>query len=160
GWQGIRGADTAGQYLITGTSNDSGLLFDGTIAGVGQSYLVQYPGALTTSVYGPDNLDNGVVRLVGNYKNSDYATAPVYSNGFVFEGTPAQLSASSKYRTIDYPGAKFNYVHSTMGGLAVGNYDSPPAHGLGNLPFGPGHCYIYDVATGTFLTDIVFPGSL
>jgi hypothetical protein len=160
GWQGIRGADTAGQYLITGTSNSQGLLFNGTITGVGTSDAVIYPGAISTSVYGPDNLGNGNLRLVGNYKNSDYQTAPVFSNGFLFQGTTAQLSDASRYRTIDFPGAKFNYVHSTMGGLAVGNYDSPPEHGLNNVPFGPGHAFIYDIATDTFLTDVVFPGSL
>jgi parallel beta-helix repeat protein len=160
GWQGIRAGNGSGQYLITGTSNSDGLLFDGTIAGVGTSYLVRYPGASTTSVYGPNNLGNGMVQLVGNYKNADYATAPVFSNGFIFEGSTSDLSQAGNYKTIDYPGAKFNYVHSTMGGLAVGNYDSPPDHGMGNLPFGPGHAFIYDIAGGSFLTDVVFPGSL
>ncbi len=51
---------------------------------------------------------------------------PVKVNGFVFQGTTADLAHSSDYQTIDYPGAEFNYVHSTMGGLAVGNYDSAP----------------------------------
>src|SRR5205085_3476507 len=102
----------------------------------------------------------GVVRLVGSYKNSDYSTAPVTVNGFVFEGTTADLATAANYRTIDFPGAKFNYVHSTMGGLAVGNYDSPVDHGKFNLPLGPGHAFIYDIASDTFLTDIVFPGAL
>jgi hypothetical protein len=160
GWEGIRGGDTSGQYIISGTSADNGLLFEGTIAGVGSSFTVRYPGSFTTSVYGPDNLGSGNLRLVGNYKNSDYATAPVFSNGFVFEGTTAQLADASKYRTIDFPGAKFNYVHSTMGGLAVGNYDNPADHGMGGLPLGPGHAFLYDLASNTFLTDVVFPGSV
>jgi len=160
GWEGIRGADTSGQYIISGTSDSNGLLFEGTIAGVGSSYAVSYPGALTTSVYGPDNLGNGDLRLVGNYKNPNYATAPVFSNGFVFQGTTAQLSDPSNYRTIDSPGAVYNYVHSTMGGLAVGNYDSPADHGMDGVPLGPGHAFIYDIAAGTFLTDVVYPGSL
>jgi parallel beta-helix repeat protein len=159
GWQGIRNADTSGQYLITGTSDANGLLFEGTMAGVGTSYSVNYPSAATTSVYGPDNLGGGDLRLVGSYKNSDYATAAVTVNGFLFQGTTADLSNSSNYRTIDYPGAKYNYVHSTMGGLVVGNYDSPAAHGSYSLPFGPGHAFLYDVAQSTFLTDIVYPGS-
>ena len=159
-WEGIRGSDTAGNYLISGTSGNEGLLFDGTMTGVGASYAVEYPQALTTSVYGPDNLGSGIVRLVGNYKNQDYATAPVFSHGFVFEGTTTQLSDASRYRSIDFPGAKYNYVHSTMGGLAVGNYDNPAQHGLNGVPFGPGHAFIYDLATNTYLTDVVFPGSL
>jgi trimeric autotransporter adhesin len=158
-WQGIRAGDVAGQYLISGTSNDNGLLFDGTIDGNGHSYLVDFPGAQTTSVYGPDNLGGGTVRLVGSYKNADFATASVVVNGFVFEGTVADLSESSDYQTIDYPGAEFNYVHSTMGGLAVGNYDSAAEHGDFGLPLGPGHAYIYDISQAKFLTDIVYPGS-
>jgi trimeric autotransporter adhesin len=39
----------------------------------------------------------------------------------------------------------------------VGNYDGPTP---GGLPLGPGGDYIYDVAKGTFLTSIVYPGSL
>jgi hypothetical protein len=159
-WQGIRGADSSGQFLIAGTSNSNGLLYEGTIAGAGTSYAVNFPNAATTSVYGPDNLGGSVVRLVGSYKNTDASTATVTVNGFLYEGTTAGFSQASNYRTIDYPGAKFNYVHSTMGGLAVGNYDSPVAHGQYGLPLGPGHAYLYDVAQSKFLTDIVFPGSL
>jgi trimeric autotransporter adhesin len=158
-WQGIRNSDTSGHYLIAGTSNDNGLLFDGSISGVGTSYSVNYPNAATTSVYGPDDLGGGNVRLVGSYKNSDASTAAVKVNGFLFQGTSADLSVSGNYRTVDYPGAEFNYVHSTMGGLAVGNYDSALDHGKYSLPLGPGHATIYDVAQDTFLTDIVYPGS-
>lgn len=158
-WQGIRASDTANQYLISGTSDTNGLLFSGTIAGAGTSYLVNYPNAATTSVYGPDNQGNGVVGLVGVYKNADFATAPVTINGFLFVGTTNQLSNSSLYTTIDYPGAKYNYVHSTMEGLVVGNYDSPAAHGQDGLPLGPGHAFLYSIAKKTFLTDIVFPNS-
>ncbi len=159
-WQGIRAGDASGQYLITGTSNSNGLLFNGTMAGVGTSYSVNYPNAAATSVYGPDNLGQGKVRLVGTYRNADALTASVTVNGFLFEGATADLSQGANYRTIDYPGAKFNYVHSTMGGLAVGNYDSPVAHGTYNLPLGPGHAFLYDVAHGTFVTDIAYPNAL
>ncbi len=162
-WQGIRNSDTAGQYLIAGTSGNDGLLFDGTIDGTtGTSYAVDVPNAATTSVYGPDNLDGNNLRLVGSYKNADASdpSVTVKVNGFLFEGTTADLTDPSDYQTIDYPGAEFNYVHSTMGDLAVGNYDSAAAHGQDGLPLGPGHAYIYDVATSTFLTDIVFPHSL
>ncbi len=156
-WQGIRNSDTAGQYLLAGTSGSNGLLFDGTMAGVGTSYLVNYPGSATTSVYGPDNQGSGNIALVGSYKNSD-ASAPttaVKVNGFVFTGTTAALSQGSDYQTIDYPGAEFNYVHSEMGGLAVGNYDSANSQGA---PIGAGNAYVYNVAQQTF-TAISYPGS-
>ncbi len=44
-----------------------------------------------------------------------------------------------------------------MGGLAVGNYDSPTGDGM---PLGPGKDYIYNIATRQFLTNIVYPGSV
>ncbi len=157
-WQGIRNSDTSGNYLLAGTSGNNGLLFDGTMAGVGTSYLVNYPGTTTatTSVYGPDNEGNGNIGLVGSYKNNDAATATVKVNGFVYQGTTATFTQASDWQTVDYPGAEFNYVHSEMGGLAVGNYDSANAQGL---PIGAGSAYIYNVATKTFVTGIVFPGS-
>ena len=87
-------------------------------------------------------------------------TDPIEVHGFLFQGTTADLGTAGNYRTIDYPGAKFNFAHSTMGGLVVGNYDSPAEHGQFGLPFGPGHAYIYDIDSDTFLTDVVFPGSV
>ncbi len=159
GWQGLRGGDNEGEYIIVGTSQTSGLLFEGTIEGVGTSYTVDYPNAFNTSVYGPNNLGSGNLQLVGVYKNPDFATADVEVNGFLFQGTVDDLDDPTAYRTINYPGAKFNYVHSTMGGLAVGNYDSAAEHGTHNLPLGPGHAYIYNIADDEFLTDIVYPGS-
>ena len=151
GWQGIRDSDTSGQYLITGTSNANGLLYEGPISGAGgTSYSVNYPSATSTSVYGPDDLGGNGVRLVGSYRNGDGTV-----HGFLFQGTTADLSQSGNYRTIDYPGAQYTYVHSTMGDLAVGNADGPE----GNAPIGTGHAFLYDVAQSTFLTDIVYPGS-
>jgi hypothetical protein len=44
-----------------------------------------------------------------------------------------------------------------MGGLAVGNDDGPTA---GGSPLGPGHDYIYNIATGQFVASVVFPGSV
>ncbi len=82
-------------------------------------------------------------------------TVTVIVHGFLFQGTTAELAQSAAYRTIDYPGAQFNYVHSTMGGLAVGNADGPE----GNLPIGTGHAFLYDIARNAFVTDIVYPGS-
>jgi hypothetical protein len=150
-WQGIRESSSMGHYLITGTSGNNGLLYDGPISGVGgASFLVNYPGATSTSVYGPDLLPDGGIRLVGSYKNGDGTV-----HGFLYEGTTAGLSGSAGYRTIDYPGAQYNYVHSTMGGLAVGNADGPE----GNAPLGTGHAFLYDVAKSTLLPDIVYPGS-
>lgn len=151
GWQGIRAGGASGQYLLTGTSGTNGLLYEGPISGVGgASFSVNYPGATSTSVYGPDLTSGGGVRLVGSYRNGGGTV-----HGFLFQGTTAELAQAGNYRTIDYPGAKFNYVHSTMGDLAVGNADGPE----GDLPLGTGHAFLYDVARKTLLPDIVYPGS-
>ncbi len=158
-WQGLRGGDTAGQYIMSGTSGANGLLFEGTLAGAGTGYLVDYPGAQTTSVYGPNDQGGGNLQLVGSYKNSNFAVAPVTVNGFLFQGTTADLSNAADYTTIDYPGATYNYVHSTMGGLAVGNNDSAAEHGEDSVPLGPGNAYVYNIATQAF-TSITYPGSL
>ena len=150
GWQGIRDGATSGQSIITGTLNSSGLLYEGPINGVGgASYLVDYPGASTTSVYGPNLLPGGGLQLVGSYK-----TGAGVVNGFLFQGTTADLTNPAGYRTVDYPGATYTYVHSTMGGLAVGNGDGPE----GNAPIGTGHAFLYNIATSTF-TNVVYPGS-
>jgi hypothetical protein len=70
GWQGIRNADTPGQYLITGTSNATGILYVGSISGQGTSYAVNDPLASSTSVYGPNNLGGGQFQLVGSYRTT------------------------------------------------------------------------------------------
>ncbi len=165
GWQGIRGGDSAGQYIITGTAGVNALLYEGPLDSLGTGYTFLYQTnnpnqtIVETTAYGPDNLAGNEIGIVGTYKNSDYATAAVEINGFVFQGTTADLGDASHYQTIDYPGAKYTYVHSLANGLAVGNYDSVPDHGKGNLPYGPGHAFIHDVNSHTFLTDVVFPNS-
>jgi hypothetical protein len=98
-WQGIRAGDTSGQYLISGTSGNNGLLFEGTMAGVGTSYLLNYPNAAATSVYGPNNLGNGDLQLVGTYRNTDAATAAVTVNEFLLTGTTADLDTGADYTT-------------------------------------------------------------
>ena len=130
GWQGIRAGDSSGQYLITGTSDTNGLLYEGPITGVGgTAYPVNYPGAASTSVYGPDDLGNGELRLVGSY-----TTGSGQTDGFLFQGTTADLSDSSDYQTIDYPNVTYTYIHSTMGDLAVGNGGDVPAQTRPRIP--------------------------
>lgn len=157
-WQGLRGDGAKlDSYLITGTSLIHGLLYVGPLQGGGESYLVDYPGATTTSVYGPDDLGGGLLRLVGSYKIHGETT--VSNHGFVWEGTLSDLPSGGSFRTIDYPGAKYQYTHSVMGGLAVGNADGPDQLGSHTLAIGPGTAYLYDVESATFLTTIVYPGS-
>ena len=158
GWQGIRDGDSPGQYLITGTSGGTGILYVGAINGTGTSYPISYPGTTnsqgsSTSVYGVNNLGNGQVQLVGSYVTEGSSVR----NGFFFQGTIANGAVTGTYSTLDAPGATFNYIHSTMGGLAVGNADGPTPNGL---PLGRGHAYVYNVSTGQPVATIHFPGSI
>lgn len=155
-WQGLRNHGPGPKnFLICGSSAENGLLYIGPLAGGGTSYLVNKPGAASTSVYGPDHAGKGLLRLVGSYKNP--AGDPVYNHGFVWEGRAGDLPSGGRYRSIDYPNAKYQFTHSTMGGLAVGNADGPGRGG--KSPLGPGVAYIYDVAQGTFVANVVYPGS-
>jgi parallel beta-helix repeat protein len=154
-WQGLRNyTGTSGQFLICGTSGDNGLLYVGPLAGGGKGYLVQKPRATVTSVYGPDNLKNGVLRLVGSFRTSNDPS--VFNHGFVWEGKPGDLPSGGIFRNIDYPGATYQFTHSTMGGLAVGNADGPTK---GGAPIGPGRAYIYDIEKRAFVANIRYPGS-
>jgi parallel beta-helix repeat protein len=154
-WQGIRNFGTSTvQFLIGGTSNDNGLLYIGKLSGGGTSYLVKKPGATATSVYGPDNGKNGALRLVGSYMRK--GDGAVYNHGFVWDGKASDLPSGGVFRSIDYPGAKYQYTHSTMGDLAVGNASGANKKGK---PAGAAVAYIYNVANSDFVTDIVFPGS-
>ncbi len=153
GWQGIKAGDTPGQYLITGTSAATGILYVGSIDGTGTSYPVNFPGASQTSVYGVNNLGGNQVQLVGSYVNADSSTR----HGFFFQGTYGDGAVTGTFSTLDVPGATFNYIHSTMGGLAVGNSDGPTASGL---PLGPGIANVYNVSTGQVVANVKFPGSV
>ncbi len=164
GWEGIRDGDSSGQYLITGTTvvngEPTGLLYEGTIDGTGTSYAVISPGWTTSSVYGPNNLGNGVIQLVGTYTSSSSTAA---TNSFIFQGTTSDLNNASNYATIDISGADYTIVHSVSGGLAVGNYDSPADHGKYGLALGPGHAFIFDVSDPSnpiYVKDISFPGAI
>jgi trimeric autotransporter adhesin len=163
GWAGIRGGDVDGEYLISGSADVSGvlngLLYVGNIEGTsGTAYPFVVPGSINTNAYGPNNLGSGNLQIVGTYGSSNPSDPAV--NGFLFEGTVSDLQTPSAFRTVNYPGAEYTYLHSTAGGLVVGNYDSPTDHGAYSLPFGPGHALIYDIDSDTFLEDIHFPGSI
>jgi hypothetical protein len=155
-WAGIRGLDD-GQYLMTGSSGTSGLLYVGPLSGAaqGQAFTLNYPGAESTSVYGPDDLGDGNVLLVGTYVMPGDSTR----YGFSFRGNVATMATdvtdAANYTQI-WNGSPFNYVHSAMGGLAVGNFITSST----NIAAQAGRAFIYDLDSGLFIEDIVFPGSL
>ena len=152
-WQGLRGSATQGDYIIVGSSESNGLYFDGSLdLTSGTTAFINYPGVVSTSIYGPDLQDDGSLHLVGSYKNG---TGVV--NGFFMAGSLDQLqNQTGSYQTIFYEDSTYNYAHSTMGGLVVGNADGPE----GDFPIGTGTAWLYDSSTGQFLENIVYPGSI
>jgi hypothetical protein len=159
-WQGIRGANQAGTYLICGTTVNGilgntpagGILYVGPISGVhGRSYTVSFPGAFITSVYGPDELGAKNVRLVGSYRT---ANDPGAVHGFYYQGSISvkALDNPGNYHTMDYPGAKYNYVHSTSGELIVGNESAALVDGE------PVQAYLYNLSTGQY-SPITYQGA-
>ena len=158
-WMGIRGLEN-GDYLITGTTaSGGGLLYVGTLdGGDGEAYAINYPGGsgTTTSVYGPDYLGNGEVRLVGTYYSPVPPGQIATRYGFAFRGNLATMATDvlnpDNYETI-WNGSKFNFLHSTMGGLAVGNFMES------DTPNERGRAFIYDFDSEEF-HPIVFPGTI
>jgi len=164
-WTGIRQRPN-GEYLITGTTqaggNESGLLYVGALDGTttGSTYAINYPGGVgtATTVYGPDLLvspDGQItddVRLVGTYVLDGDPNRYAFS----FRGNLNTMAADaldpSNYTTISIA-APITFLHSTMGGLAVGTYASSDA------PDSADNAFVYDFTTGEF-TSIVFPGSV
>lgn len=159
-WQGLRNfPGSSSDFVLCGTSGSDGLLYVGPIDGGGDAYQVIFPGSATiaTSVYGPDTENGTVFRLVGSYRLSTDTT--IFNRGFIWEGELSDLPSGGVFRSIDYPGAVYQFTHSTMGGLAVGNADGPKRVGKQTLPIGPGVAYIYDVEQQRFVANVVFPGS-
>ena len=170
GLQGIKGGDSRGTYLITGTSGSQGVIYNGPIdhavsingSGSGSWTVMNVPAsfeASSTSIYGVDNLGGGNVDLVGSYvaatANSDGQFPRI---GFYYSGPISSTPDAADYRSYQASDpltgqpATFTYIHSVDGGLAVGNYDFL---GDGNPAGNP---FIFDSVTGT-QTAITYPSS-
>jgi len=166
GLQGIKGGDSQGTYLITGTSGSNGVIYSGPIdhamttsgSGSGSWTMMNVPSefnASASSIYGVDNLGNGTVDLVGSYisaaADSDGQSPRI---GFYYNGPITNSPDASNY--LSYQGldpltgqlATFTYIHSVSGGLAVGNYDFL---GDGNPA---GNAFIYNPASSNPQTAV------
>ena len=176
GLQGIKGADTSGSYLITGTSGSNGVVYNGPIdhamttsgSGSGTWTVMNVPISFnrsSTSIYGVDNLGNNNVDLVGSYVSTTAAQDGNYPRiGFYYSGAITAQPSSASFQSFQakYNGrpADFTYIHSIDGGLAVGNCD---LLGDGNPA---GKAFIYNPAAidpltglkGT-QTNITYPGT-
>lgn len=73
-----------------------------------------------TSCYGPNNGENGTIEIVGAYIKS---SSPKQNLGFYYNGP---IDGSGNWETVTpNNGNNSNvFMHSIMGGLAVGNYQS------------------------------------
>lgn len=123
-----------------------GILYEGPLSGNGVWRVLNYPSSANITVtgtvlYGPDGLPLGNVRIVGSYTKCQDEGTNVRNHGLLYEG-PAD--GSGTWQTIDYGGPLRSgevvlntIVHSTMGGLAVGNFDT-------NLLIG--RAFVYDIA--------------
>ena len=161
GLQGIKGSDSQGSYLITGTSGTNGVVYDGPIdhaatpsgSGSGTWTVMNVPTAFnaqSTSIYGVANLNGSDVNLVGTYiSNAADPDGQLPRIGFFYTGAVTATPTASNfqsYRASDPTTgrqASFTYIHSVDGGLAVGNYDF---FGDGRPA---GNAFIYDPITGT-----------
>lgn len=134
--QGIRGVSESENVYIAGSllsENNlvQGLIYEGrlkTKGNEGKWHVVNFPSTPTaevvnTSCYGPNNGPYGTVQIVGSYKITASADkAPSGNLGFYYEGP---IDGSGTWIQVSPNGGNTNnvFVHSVMGGLAVGNYD-------------------------------------
>lgn len=155
---GVRRAEGQGHpVLLTGSSPLTGgakatraLLYQGPLYPTdssGYSYFTPaFEGQTVTSsvFYGPNtalfnpDIGTGNVRAVGSYKYSEGGKG---DHGMMYDGA---LDGSGRWTSIDMPGEAAGgtvfstIMHSTMGDLAVGNYD------LAGQP-GSANAFIYDI---------------
>jgi hypothetical protein len=127
-----------------------GILYEGPLSGNGDWTVLDYPSSSNITVtgtvlYGPDGLPPGNVRIVGSYTKCEDEGTDVRNHGLLYEGPP---DGSGTWQTIDYGGLLRSgevvlntIVHSTMGGLAVGNFDT-------NLLIG--RAFVYDIAANSW----------
>jgi hypothetical protein len=125
-----------------------GILYDGALSGNGDWTVLDYPSSpgitvTGTVLYGPDGLPPSNVRIVGSYTICE--DTGTRNHGLLYEGP---TDGSGTWQTIDYggplrPGEQVlnTIVHSTMGGLAVGNFDT-------NLAIG--RAFVYDIAANSW----------
>jgi len=146
----IRG--TTERVIISGSLKTpggmTGLVYEGPLDNSGSWHELTYTAAgvddvTTTSCYGPDWITRDTVRVVGSWKRASVDG----SMGFLYEGT---LGGSGVWENVTPSAdAKNTYVHSTMGGYAVGNYDTRDWNGF---------AFLYDIGAAS-CTPIAYPSA-
>lgn len=162
--QGIRGVSESENVYIAGSlvgPNNlvQGLIYEGTIKGGGNEgkwYNVNFPSSpeaivINTSCYGPNNGPHGTIQLVGSYKiSASTGKVPSGNLGFFYEG-PVDGSGTWVQVSPNEGNTNNVFVHSVMGGLAVGNYDVDDDKN--------GYAFLYDIVNKK-CKDFKVPDSL
>jgi subtilase-type serine protease len=146
---GIRGDNLVGNYVLPGTADTGGLLYRSD-TGIWTPFVtatengVNYPGAYSSSPYGPSfGTMGGILRVVGVYKTG---SSP-YNLGYLYDSAAAP---GAQPLTLIYPETDpseptlFTFPHSQFGNTVVGDYDTQ---------LKTGNVFIYDIPTGTFTTN-------
>ncbi|MEI6322983.1 MAG: PEP-CTERM sorting domain-containing protein [bacterium] len=145
-WQGLKNYANTGDLLFVGTSYLNGLVYTGPISGAGGSaYIYNAPGSVSTSIYGGDAPTTSNITMVGSY-NPLNPTNTTAINGFVATGVNLANGTMTASNFINITnGQSHTYVHSVMGGYAVGNSDNQ----LGTNPVNDGQAaFIYNISNG------------
>ncbi|MBB3769645.1 outer membrane autotransporter protein [Angulomicrobium tetraedrale] len=143
---GIRGDNIVGNYTI-GTAT-GGLYYNMVTQAwspmpVSTADGVNYPGATSSSPYGPSfGNPGGILRTVGSYQTT--ASAP-YDLSYLYDGAAAP---GQSITPLAYPGSDtlFTIAHSTFGNQVVGDYDTD---------LDQGKAFIYTISTGTYAPLVI-----
>lgn len=146
---GIRGNNIVGNYVIPGSGQTGGLLYNlstktWTPFPLTTANGANYPGAIGSSPYGPGfGSQSGILNVVGSYKTQ--ASSP-YNLSYLYDGS---LAPGGSLTTLAYPGTSAaptleTIAHSTFGNQVVGNYDTRLA---------TGNAFIYTINTGAYTTN-------
>jgi len=176
--QGIKTGDKKGTFILSGSINaqDYGLVYDGPIDntiqpdgsnGSGTWYFYNVPQSLKKeyqangiSIYGPENLGNGLVNLVGAYTRQLGEDSVSGNNpdtvGFYYSGNIDGSSDNyTSFQGITKSGNKatFTFLHSIYNGLVVGNCDIATITPVSGTPIQASRrlestAFIYDIETG------------
>ncbi|OYX63911.1 MAG: autotransporter outer membrane beta-barrel domain-containing protein, partial [Rhizobiales bacterium 32-66-11] len=146
---GIRGNSIVGNYVVPGTTETGGLLYNTTTGQwsampVATANGANYPGAIGSSPYGPSfGNQGGVLRVVGSYMT---AVSSPYDLSYLYD---AAAAPGQQITELTYPNpvgdqTLYTIAHSTFGDQVVGNYDTRLA---------TGNAMIYTISTGTYVTN-------
>lgn len=149
---GVRGVDGSNNVYVSGIYTDAsgkqhGMIYDGELSPMSSTstawnaldFPSEQAGAtvLNTAFYGPNNDGDGRISVVGNYTVDGESSAL----GLLYQGPLDGVGGTWTTilpQSLEVPGRKIinTIVHSNMGEMAVGNYDTDLI---------TGKAFIYDI---------------